>query len=261
MDDRLKEVQTSDLTDSRLNYEFVDWLKTKGLNWLLAILLVICAYLAWDLWSRREADRRDQAWADLTAATMPEALEAVAGDHDAVDSVSSLALLSAGDVYLGSVRTGLRPGLTAADENSALDAEGRTEMLDNADRLYAEVIERNEGAEGFATKPITISALFGRAAVAESRGDVEEARASLNHITRIAMPEYPGVATQAEARIEDLEEVTSIGALPTNASIAPAAADGDEFTPPVVDDLLEFFETDSTQAEPEVTPAATPATP
>lgn len=261
MDDRLKEVQTSDLTDSRLNYEFVDWLKTKGLNWLLAILLVICAYLAWDLWSRREADRRDQAWADLTAATMPEALEAVAGDHEEIDSVSSLALLSAGDVYLSSVRTGLRPGLTAADENSALDAEGRTEMLDNADRLYAEVIERNEGTDGFATKPITISALYGRAAVAESRGDVEEARASLKHIARIAMPEYPGVATQAEARIEDLDEVTSIGELPTSAAIAPVAVDGDEFTPPVVDDLLEFFETDSTPAEPAETPAATPATP
>lgn len=265
MDDRLKQVQTSDLTDSRLNYEFVTWLKTKGLNWLLAILLVICAFLAWDLWSRREADRRDQAWIDLSSATMPEALIAVASDHEKVDSVSSLALLRAGDVYLGSVQSGIMPGLTAADENSALDAEGRTEMLDNADRLYAQVIERNQGAPGFASKPITISALFGRAAVAESRGDAEEANASLKHIARIAMPEYPGVAAQAEARMEDLEEVTSIGELPTSASLTQAASESDEFTPPIVDDLLEFFETDTTTEEsaeePAVIPAATPTAP
>ena len=37
MDDRLKEVQTTDLTDSRVNHDFIDWLKTKGMNWLLLI--------------------------------------------------------------------------------------------------------------------------------------------------------------------------------------------------------------------------------
>jgi len=260
MDDRLKEVQTTDLTDSRLNYEFVEWLKTKGLNWLLAILLVICAFLAWDLWSRREADRRDQAWADLSTATMPEALEAVAVDHENIDNVASLALLNAGDVYLSAVLSGVRPGMTAADEGATLDPAGRTEMLDNADRLYASVIERNNDAPGFASKPITISALFGRAAVAESRGDVEAARASLKHVARIAVPEYPGVATQAEARMEDLEAVTSIGDLPDTASLSIPDTQGNEFSPPVVDDLLEFFETDTTE-EPAVTPAATPAAP
>jgi hypothetical protein len=253
MDDRLKQVQTTDLTDSRLNYEFVEWLKTKGLNWLLAILLVVCAYLAWDLWSRREADRRNQAWTDLSSATMPEAFEAVANDHEQIDSVSNLALLNAGD--------GLRPGMDATEEGSTLDTDGRTEMLDNADRLYAKVIQHNENAQGFASKPITISALFGRAAVAESRGDIEAAKSTLKHVARIAVPEYPGVALQAEARMEDLEQVTSFGELPTSASLAPISTEGNDFTPPVVDDMLEFFETDTTTVEPAATPAATPAAP
>ena len=42
MDDRLKQVQTTDLTDSRLNHEFVAWLKTSGMNYLLMLLLVAC---------------------------------------------------------------------------------------------------------------------------------------------------------------------------------------------------------------------------
>ena len=261
MDDRLKQVQTTDLTDSRLNYEFVEWLKTKGLNWLLAILLVVCAYLAWDLWSRREADRRDQAWTDLSSATMPEAFEAVANDHEEIDSVSNLALLNAGDIYLNSVLTGLRPGMDATEEGATLDTDGRTEMLDNADRLYAEVIEQNAKMPGFASKPITISALFGRAAVAESRGDIEVAKSTLKHVARIAVPEYPGVALQAEARMEDLEQVTSFGELPTSASLTPINTEGNDFTPPVVDDMLEFFETDTTTVEPAATPAATPPAP
>ena len=57
MDDRLKQVQTTDLTDSRLNHEFVAWLKTSGMNYLLMLLLVACAFLAWDWWNRSRMKR------------------------------------------------------------------------------------------------------------------------------------------------------------------------------------------------------------
>ena len=54
MDDRLKQVQTTDLTDSRLNHEFVAWLKTSGMNYLLMLLLIACAFLSWDWWNRSQ---------------------------------------------------------------------------------------------------------------------------------------------------------------------------------------------------------------
>ena len=38
--ERLKEVHATDLTESRVNEDFVDWLKTKGPTYLLAILVV-----------------------------------------------------------------------------------------------------------------------------------------------------------------------------------------------------------------------------
>ena len=64
MDDRLKEVQTTDLTDSRVNHDFIDWLKTKGMNWLLLILLVACGFLAVDWYQRKQVEAKDQAWAE-----------------------------------------------------------------------------------------------------------------------------------------------------------------------------------------------------
>ena len=74
MDDRLKQVQTTDLTDSRLNHEFVAWLKTSGMNYLLMLLLVACAFLAWDWWNRKQDEAVDTAWTELSSATSPAAL-------------------------------------------------------------------------------------------------------------------------------------------------------------------------------------------
>ena len=264
MDDRLKDVQTSDLTDSRLNHEFVDWLKTKGLNWLLAFLLVACAFLGWDMWNRRKADQRDQAWIALSEATMPSTLtQSVATLHAETDGVANIALLRAADQYLNATQTGVLPGMTASDEGAVLDAEGREEMLASAMSIYGQVVERNSGAEGFAAKPFVISALFGQAAVAESRGNVEEATTHLAEAARIAQPEYPQLALQAEARIENLTEVTSIGDLPAADSLASVTTteNSTEFTTPVVNDLLELFDSESTEEVAPEEPAETPATP
>ncbi len=264
MDDRLKDVQTSDLTDSRLNHEFVDWLKTKGLNWLLAFLLVACAFLGWDMWNRRKADQRDQAWIALSEATMPSTLtQSVATLHAETDGVANIALLRAADQYLNATQTGIFPGLTATDEGAVLDAEGREEMLENAMTIYGQIITRNSGATGFAAKPFVISALFGQAAVAESRGDVELATTKLQAAAKMAQPEYPQLTLQAESRIENLAEVTSIGDLPMAESLASASTpeDDTEFTTPVVNDLLDLFDSEPAVNVAPEEPAETPATP
>jgi hypothetical protein len=262
MDDRLKDVQTSDLTNSRVNHEFVEWMKTKGINWLLAILLVVCGFLAWDIWKQKQADSRDLAWSDLDAATMPSTLEfSVAVDHAGVDAVADLALLQAADVYLGSVQSGIRPGMLATDEDSTLPESERPAMLDNADKLYAQVFESVNTSDGFSGKPIAMAALFGRAAVAESRGDLEAAKSALKNVARVAMPEYPIIADQAQTRMADLDSVTQAVALPTAASLLAQPTDTEPYTQPIIDDMLTTFEAEATpepDAEPEPAPTPTP---
>ena len=43
--ERLKDIQTADLSESHVNEDFVHWLKTKGPSYLLIIMIVIVAYM------------------------------------------------------------------------------------------------------------------------------------------------------------------------------------------------------------------------
>ena len=218
MDDRLNQVQTTDLTDSRVNHDFVNWLKTKGMNWLLAILLIACAFLGWDYLQKQKSNARDQAWEELSSATSPAAFRGVADAHATQDAIAELAMLQAGDTLLRSVLSGLKPGLTA---------------------------------------------LFGRAAIAEASGRLEDATAHLKAAAALATPEYAALTEQAEARMESMEALNGASDLPSQASIVVPAVDGETYTPPVAEDLLEFFEEDQagTEAETESASEETPATP
>ena len=72
--ERLKNVQTSDITDEKLNEDFVLWLKTKGPTWLLVILVAIVAYLFMVNWRQREARHQNEAWIALLDARLPTSL-------------------------------------------------------------------------------------------------------------------------------------------------------------------------------------------
>ncbi|MAH67142.1 MAG: hypothetical protein CMJ27_12310 [Phycisphaerae bacterium] len=249
MDDRLKQVQTSDLTDSRLNHEFVAWLKTSGMNYLLMLLLVACAFLAWDWWNRKQGEAIDTAWTELASATSPAALRGVARTHAAVDGVAELSLLTAGDILLQSVRSGLRPGLAAGDEGAELTPEDKAKSLVEADAFFAEAVELASARPGFAGKPMMIAGLFGRAAAAEGAGRLDDARTHLEKVVEISTPEYPPLAEQANARLENLDGIEAHASLPNQADL-PVIAVGEEeaFTVPAADDLLEMFEAEDEEA-------------
>ena len=249
MDDRLKQVQTSDLTDSRLNHEFVAWLKTSGMNYLLMLLLVACAFLAWDWWNRKQDAAIDTAWTELASATSPAALRGVARTHAAVDGVAELSLLTAGDILLQSVRSGLRPGLAAGDEGAELTPEDKAKSLVEADAFFAEAVELASARPGFAGKPMMIAGLFGRAAAAEGAGRLDDARTHLEKVVEISTPEYPPLAEQANARLENLDGIEAHASLPNQADL-PVIAVGEEeaFTVPAADDLLEMFEAEDEEA-------------
>ena len=219
--DRLTQVQQSDLAESRVNEEFVDWLKKWGNGILLVILLVALAGVGWSWLQRQAAAERDTAWANLQGAQLPASLEEVAKESTGVDSVSTLALLGAADQYLTSVQNGTRFDREATDEDYQLDAETRKLYLERANTLYAEAITSvgNTYETTFAKKLLVISALFGQAAIAESEGNIEASKQALAQVVAIANPQYPQLAEQATARTESLAALSTPITLPTQADL------------------------------------------
>ena len=67
---RSSQVQTQDLTESRLNDDFVFWLKKNGMNTLLVVLIAACAFLGYNYWQRKNVDMTAAAWSDMMNATL-----------------------------------------------------------------------------------------------------------------------------------------------------------------------------------------------
>lgn len=272
-DNRLSQIKETDLTESRLNEEFVTWLKTKGLNWLLLVLLALLGWMGWNLWQQKQAEARDVAWEELAAATLPVSLEEVAVRHGAIDSVAAMAYLSAGDRYLSSIQNGVRFDRTADQIDYRLDAETRVEFLDAADAAYRNAIEAVEAAgpdpEG-SLAPLMMAAWFGRAAIAESRGDLEATEVALRKGRDVAGDRYPKVVVWADRRIEDLPNLANPLPIPKQADL-PARETLAPLQPSIADDLMrelmapppvaevpaaEAPATEGTTAEPPVAPAS-----
>jgi hypothetical protein len=218
--DRLKDIQTADLSDSNVNEDFVHWLKTKGPSYLLIVMIVIVSYLFFVRYQQGETAHRAEAWIaylEAQASGLPASHEDVAKSYADIDSIEALGLLSAGDAYLKSIVTGLAIG-SNTDISSALAEEDRTFYLEKADNLYAMVVQLDD--ETPASALLTVSALNGRAAIAEATGDVDRAEGFyINVITRIE-DQYPALAQQAQSRINTLVPLATETVLPTDAEVS-----------------------------------------
>jgi len=239
-DNRLNQIKETDLTESRINEEFLTWLKTKGLNWLLLVLVLLLGWMGWNIWEQRQAEARDAAWIELTAASLPVSYEEVASRHAGIDNVAALAHLSAGDRYLSSIQSGIRFDRTPDQEDARLDETTRAEFLDAADAAYRDALEALDAAGpdpqgGFA--PLRASAWFGRAAIAESRGDLENAEAALRKGRDAAGDRYPKVAAWADRRIAGLPDLADTLPIPSQADL-PAPETLTPLSPTIADDLL-----------------------
>jgi hypothetical protein len=226
IDRRLKNVQQADLTESRVNDDFVHWLKTWGNNILLVVLTIAAIAMGWFWWEQKQEQQRSDAWAELNGATLPAALQEVATKHEGKDAVAQFAELQAADRYLSAVVSDQRFDREAGAADAALTPELRTEWLKEADRLYAKVASRvatpkTPGEYGF-----LFSALFGRAAVAEDMGDLKAAEGYLKDIeTRSKGTPFETTGGIATKRIASLQSVASRIELPSKpAPVAPPMA-------------------------------------
>jgi hypothetical protein len=199
LDQRLKEVHQTDLTEGRINQDFVDWLKTKGMTYLLVALLGLCAYLVYVRWQHSRTNYKAEAWKELAGAALPTSLEEVAQKYGDVGAVGSLARLNAAGELMRSVQTGKTLGADVASRTD-LTAQERDVNLDKADRLYREIIESDDKSAGKTL--ITVTALTGRAAVADSKGDTAKAREFYTAAADRAGEAYPELAAQSRKRAE-----------------------------------------------------------
>ena len=247
-DVRLEEVRQSDLTESRVNEDFVEWLKTKGMNYLLVVLAALVGFLWWVRFQEGRDQKRDDAWvqyANATNATAgPELLEQVAATPAVaeVDGIAALARINAAERYLQAVLAGrqLRSGAAAeaADaEPAPLDEATRGTYLDRADALYAAVVSADDGSDGMTIHAWT--ALNGRASVAEARADGEAAAGLYEQAAARVEGWYPELAARSRAFAATAGRFSDPVTLPPSSEVRAANATAPRPRPVTADPVLE----------------------
>lgn len=216
--ERLATVHQQDLNEGRINEDFVTWLKTKGPTWLLIILAFVVAYLVMIRWQQQDAQARNAAWIELLTTSNPASLEDVARIHAEVDGVSNLARLMAANSLMDDIQRGTILG-DDGQTRVPMDDATRAAHLKDADRIYAAIAADDDGSEGQAWA--AVSAMNGRAAVAECRGELENASTWYNKAATRADGWLPALAAQARHRaatVNELEANISFATQPPAAS-------------------------------------------
>jgi len=181
MDERQTHIKEgAGLEESRLNVEFIEFLRKWSTPVLFVIAAVLLGFVVFQRLEQSRLARVDEAFVDLESASSPDSLRSVAEDYDGVRAVGVLARLEAADLYLSSVRRGVKAGAEitvggeVANEDDLLDDATRDLYLTRAEELFSDVLQKARGKESWALHEV--NALFGLAAVSESRSDTEAAR-------------------------------------------------------------------------------------
>jgi hypothetical protein len=122
-----------------------------------------------------------------------------------------------------------------------LTAEDRDHYLTRADTMFSRVIEGAGGKAGddksLGYTLHAVQAHFGRAAIAESRGDAEQARQHYEQAASRAAGHYDHLADVARKRALSLAQFTASVSLPAAATLPPPPAAA-PFRPASIDPAL-----------------------
>ena len=232
MDERQAQIKDrAGLEESRVNQEFVAFIQKYAMHALLVVAILAFGYRGWQWLQERRVDRANEAFRQLelagTAETAsPDTLIGIAGDFEDVKGVAILARLRAADAYMIAVRRGVHPGAplnpdgTLQNETDAVTDESRSFLLDNAQREYETVRQKTTGKPAMAIHEIR--ALYGLAAVAETRDDVEAAKRYYENVISVA--EHNGLTPHPEIareRIETLPQIQNVPHLYAQAELPP----------------------------------------
>lgn len=237
------------LDESRLNQDFIDWLRRWSTPILVVVAVLAGGYWAWGKYQLSRDATMARAFAEYDAAMIsrnPASLLTVADEQSGRAAVPHLARLGAADLYLEAARTGIPAGMQLdpqgklPDGTEFLTDAQKAEQLAKAAEQYSLVAQRTASNPDLALH--AIAALFGLGSVAESKGELDNAR---EHYTKLAeVAEKAGYTIQAQAarkRIETLNDFSQMPRLyaqsevwmPSIGTAAPVqirTADGDTVT-------------------------------
>jgi len=214
MDDRLKEVHQTEIAESRINEDFVEWLKTKGPQYVLLGLIGVCLYLGVVRWKQHRTNYFNDAWTEYVECRLPGSYEDVAARYADVPWLSEQALRAAGDAWLLAVQRGKALGADAPGVNTpALSELQRLEYLDKAAALYHDLANGDDGS--LAMTLYAVSAMQGLAVVAESKGQIDDATRWYDMAAGRAEDFYPDLARRVRERASTVGEYSEPVTLPT----------------------------------------------
>lgn len=243
MDERQQQIrERAGLEESRLNQDFIDWLR-KWSPWILgACAVAAVGYAGWNRYQQAQEQRVEAAFQELEAVRAstnpsPESLLEVAEAHT-VGAVPILARLAAADTLLDSVRRGVRAGAsvnadgTLANAEDELKGEEREQLLTRAAEQYQWVVDRTSADSSQAVH--TIGALYGLAAVAECRAKFDDAKATYQRIIDVSEKAGFGPhASVAKDRLAGLDALATLDPAPPKAQV-PAPLDTTPKPPAVI---------------------------
>ncbi|MGE3107203.1 MAG: tetratricopeptide repeat protein [Phycisphaerales bacterium] len=222
MDDRQQQIREgAGLEESRLNTEFIDFLKKYSTHVLVVIAVIAFGFFGWNKYKESRENALTAAFSELdsaASASKPENLLAVAEDHAGKASVAELARLYAADLYLNATRSGLKlgaeldpqTGLPTSDAD-VLDDATAEQYLTRAAEIYDAVVGRTTGRAD--QIQFTVGGLFGLAAVAESRGKFDDARSYYERIKSVSSESVAEFGKRAQERIDSLAQLASLPTL------------------------------------------------
>lgn len=255
MDERQTQIrEAAGLDESRLNTEFVEFLRKWGPIALGVLAVAALAFVGRNYLREQSGIRTDSAFLELESAQRegnPDVLLRVADTYARERGVPHLARLNAADVLFQSARAGVTPRVRAGagmsvggvveDEADVLSAEQRAAQFRRAGDLYDRVA-RDTRADRFA-RLYTVRALFGQAAVAESLGNFDDARRIYDDLITVAesaaFADHADRARRLRDTIADYTDAPTLLAeadlpapvLPTGAGAFPGGFDAAPFMP------------------------------
>lgn len=217
------------LEESLINQDFKDFLQRWGGPILTVVAVAALGYVGYQKWQQRKDTVTTDAFNALnqqleSSNPSPTNLLGVALDHAGTPGVAAAARLAAADAYLNIVRQGIAPGAVTNEDGTlqnpedVLSPEDREKNLNLAAESYQWVLDNSANDPAKALD--AIGALYGLAAVAESRGKMDEAKTHYERIIALSKPwGEGGHAKLAQERIDSLPALAALTALPEKAMV------------------------------------------
>lgn len=220
------------LEESRLNTEFIEWMKKYSTPLLLVLAVAAGTYFLWNYYKTVTERGIDDSFRALDAAMNsrnPTSLVRVAEEETRL-TVPLTARLSAADLHLNAARTGVPIGVALDPANpgklpegtEALTSAQRDEQVSAADGLYKQVADETAGNPDRVLH--FISAQNGLAACAEMKGQFEAARGHYQKVIDAATEaRFVEAADQARRMMESIDGLSDSPRLYAEADLPQAA--------------------------------------